>query len=95
MIIAKTVHQTFNIVQQSSLCLFRIWEYEKNRSSYLGDRGAGFEACRQLAKSGFTVLFTVRDPNRGNIAANELTDKEGLYVIRIKLDLDIFVVQHS
>jgi len=52
-----------------------------------GNRGLGFETCRQLAKSGFTVLLTARDPNKGNLAVNELTDKEGLDVIFYLLDV--------
>lgn len=39
-----------------------------------GNRGLGFETCRQLAISAFTVLLTTRDPNK-------LVDKEGLDVI--------------
>jgi NAD(P)-dependent dehydrogenase (short-subunit alcohol dehydrogenase family) len=52
-----------------------------------GNRGLGFETCRQLAKSGFTVLLTTRDPNKGNLAVNELIDKEGLDVIFYLLDV--------
>jgi NAD(P)-dependent dehydrogenase (short-subunit alcohol dehydrogenase family) len=52
-----------------------------------GNRGLGFETCRQLAKSGFTVLLTARDPDKGNSAVNELVDKEGLDVIFCLLDV--------
>ncbi len=52
-----------------------------------GNRGLGFETCRRLAKSGFTVLLTARNPDKGNEAANELTDKEGLDVIFFLLDV--------
>jgi NAD(P)-dependent dehydrogenase (short-subunit alcohol dehydrogenase family) len=52
-----------------------------------GNRGLGFEACRQLARSGLTVILTARDPNKGNIAAIQLADKEGLDVIFYVLDV--------
>ena len=52
-----------------------------------GNRGLGFETCRQLAKSGFTVLLTARDTNKGNLAVNELVDKEGLGVTFYLLDV--------
>ncbi|MGH9911301.1 MAG: SDR family NAD(P)-dependent oxidoreductase [Nitrososphaeraceae archaeon] len=51
------------------------------------DRGLGFETCRQLVRSGFTVLLTARDSIKGNEAANGLVDKEGLDVIFHLLDL--------
>lgn len=46
-----------------------------------GNRGIGLETCRQLARLGFTVLLTARDPNKGNMAVNKLVNKEGLDVI--------------
>jgi len=52
-----------------------------------GNRGLGFETCRQLARSGFTVLLTARNPDKGNEAANNLADKEGLDVIFHLLDV--------
>ena len=52
-----------------------------------GNRGIGFEACRQLARSGFTVLLTARDPNKGNMAVNKLVNNEGLDVIFYLLDV--------
>ena len=52
-----------------------------------GNRGLGFETCRQLAKSGYTVLLTARDTVKGNLAANELADKEGLEVIFYLVDV--------
>jgi NAD(P)-dependent dehydrogenase (short-subunit alcohol dehydrogenase family) len=52
-----------------------------------GNRGIGFEASRQLARSGFTVLLTARDPNKGNMAVNKLVDNEGLDVIFYLLDV--------
>ena len=52
-----------------------------------GNRGLGFETCRQLAKSGFTVLLTARDLNKGNLAVDKLTDKEELDVIFYLLDV--------
>ncbi len=52
-----------------------------------GNRGIGFESCRQLARSGFTVLLTARDPNNGNAAVNKLVNDEGLDVIFYLLDV--------
>jgi NAD(P)-dependent dehydrogenase (short-subunit alcohol dehydrogenase family) len=52
-----------------------------------GNRGLGFETCRQLARTGFTVLLTARDQKKGNLAANELTEREGLDVIFYLLDV--------
>ena len=52
-----------------------------------GNRGLGLETCRQLARTGFTVFLTARDPKKGNEAANSLVDKEGLDVIFHLLDV--------
>jgi NAD(P)-dependent dehydrogenase (short-subunit alcohol dehydrogenase family) len=52
-----------------------------------GNRGIGFESCRQLARSGFTVLLTARDPNNGNTAVNKLVNDAGLDVIFCLLDV--------
>jgi NAD(P)-dependent dehydrogenase (short-subunit alcohol dehydrogenase family) len=52
-----------------------------------GNRGLGFETCRQLARSGLTVILTARDSNKGNRAAIQLADKEGLDVIFYVLDV--------
>ena len=52
-----------------------------------GNRGLGFETCRQLARLGFTVLLTARDQKNGNLAASELTDREGLDVVFYLLDV--------
>jgi NAD(P)-dependent dehydrogenase (short-subunit alcohol dehydrogenase family) len=52
-----------------------------------GNRGIGFESCRQLARSGFTVLLTARDPDNGNTAVNKLVNDEGLDVIFYLLDV--------
>jgi NAD(P)-dependent dehydrogenase (short-subunit alcohol dehydrogenase family) len=37
-----------------------------------GNRGIGFEVCRQLAARGFTVLLTARDAAKADAAANKL-----------------------
>ncbi|MGH9977672.1 MAG: SDR family NAD(P)-dependent oxidoreductase [Nitrososphaeraceae archaeon] len=52
-----------------------------------GNRGIGFESCRQLARSGFTVMLTARNPIKGNIAVDKLANKEGLDVIFHLLDV--------
>src|SRR5215213_1218757 len=38
-----------------------------------GNRGIGFEICRQMAKKGFKVILTARDEHKGQEAANTLT----------------------
>jgi len=37
-----------------------------------GNRGIGFEVCKQLAQKGFQVLLGCRDPHRGEKAVQEL-----------------------
>jgi NAD(P)-dependent dehydrogenase (short-subunit alcohol dehydrogenase family) len=51
-----------------------------------GNRGIGFEACRQLARTGLRVVLTARDAVRGGEAAQALRD-EGLEVLFEQLDV--------
>lgn len=51
-----------------------------------GNRGIGFEACRQLAETGLRVVLTARDAEKGRAAAEALGD-EGLEVSFEKLDV--------
>jgi NAD(P)-dependent dehydrogenase (short-subunit alcohol dehydrogenase family) len=51
-----------------------------------GNRGIGFEACRQLAGMGFRVVLAARDPERGKKAAARLRD-DGLDVVFERLDV--------
>jgi NAD(P)-dependent dehydrogenase (short-subunit alcohol dehydrogenase family) len=51
-----------------------------------GNRGIGFEACRQLAGAGMNVVLAAREPERGEQAAQELRD-EGLDVAYARLDV--------
>ena len=51
-----------------------------------GNRGIGFEACRQLAGAGLRVVLTARDPGKGEEAAKALR-AEGLPVSFEKLDV--------
>lgn len=51
-----------------------------------GNRGIGFEICRQLAKRGLRVILTARDPRKGRAAAKRLQD-EGLKVEFRRLDV--------
>jgi NAD(P)-dependent dehydrogenase (short-subunit alcohol dehydrogenase family) len=44
-----------------------------------GNRGIGFEACRELAAAGLRVVLTARDPTRGRRASDALRS-EGLDV---------------
>ena len=43
-----------------------------------GNRGLGFETCRQLAQLGVTVLLGARDLAKGKAAAYQLNEKNGL-----------------
>lgn len=51
-----------------------------------GNRGIGFEVCRQLARRGIHVLLTSRNAKRGRAAANQLA-REGLSVVPLVLDV--------
>ena len=51
-----------------------------------GNRGLGFEMCRQLGRRGLTVLLGARDEAKGEAAAGTLRD-EGLDVRWIALDV--------
>ena len=51
-----------------------------------GNRGLGFEACRQLAKQGIQVILTSRDTTKGNAAVEKL-QAEGLDVVCHALDV--------
>jgi NAD(P)-dependent dehydrogenase (short-subunit alcohol dehydrogenase family) len=52
-----------------------------------GNRGIGFEICRQLSRRGFIVLLGSRDFCRGEAAARELQD-EGLDARPVQVDMD-------
>ena len=52
-----------------------------------GNRGIGFEICRQLAGRGLRVVLTSRDAGLGNEAREKLT-AEGLDVVFHPLDVD-------
>lgn len=51
-----------------------------------GNRGIGFETCRQLAKKDITVILTSRDEAKGKAAVEKL-QTEGLDVIAYRLDV--------
>jgi NAD(P)-dependent dehydrogenase (short-subunit alcohol dehydrogenase family) len=51
-----------------------------------GNRGMGFETCRQLARRGARVILTSRDPAKGEAAARRLHG-EGLDVRHHQLDV--------
>ena len=51
-----------------------------------GNRGMGFETCRQLARRGARVILTSRDPAKGEAAAGRLQG-EGLDVRHHQLDV--------
>ena len=52
-----------------------------------GNKGLGFEICRQLAQNGYMVLLASRDIGRGESAAAELT-QQGLDVRFIHIDME-------
>jgi len=51
-----------------------------------GNRGIGFEVCRQLALKGYKVVLTSRDPSKGLDAVQRLKDA-GLSVVFHPLDV--------
>ena len=51
-----------------------------------GNRGIGFEICRQLASRGLAVVLTARDASKGKAAAKSLQDA-GLDVEFHRLDV--------
>ena len=51
-----------------------------------GNRGIGYEICRQLARKGLRVLLTSRDAEKGRAAQKKL-EKEGLDVLHHQLDV--------
>lgn len=51
-----------------------------------GNKGIGFEICRQLARRGVNVVLTARDEGRG-LAATERLQSQGLNVIFHPLDV--------
>ncbi len=51
-----------------------------------GNRGIGFETCRQLAQVGMTVLLTARDSTKGMSSTKRLME-EGLDVVFLHLDV--------
>jgi NAD(P)-dependent dehydrogenase (short-subunit alcohol dehydrogenase family) len=51
-----------------------------------GNRGIGFEVCRQLAQANYEVILTSRDPEKGQAKAKELK-QEGLNVKWLPLDI--------
>lgn len=52
-----------------------------------GNKGIGFEICRQLGQRGLTVLLGARDEGHGRAAASQLS-REGLDVRFILLDME-------
>ncbi len=52
-----------------------------------GNRGIGFEICRQLARRGMQVLLAARDPGKGAAAAGSL-QAQGLAVESLALDVN-------
>jgi NAD(P)-dependent dehydrogenase (short-subunit alcohol dehydrogenase family) len=52
-----------------------------------GNRGLGYETCRQLAQLGLTIILGARDLTKGKSAAYQLNEKECLDVIFYQLDV--------
>jgi NAD(P)-dependent dehydrogenase (short-subunit alcohol dehydrogenase family) len=51
-----------------------------------GNRGLGFETCRQLAQLGISIILSARDISKGEKAAKQLSDI-GLDVVFYQLDV--------
>lgn len=51
-----------------------------------GNRGVGFEVCRQLADRGYSVILTARDFEKARIASDSL-QADGLQVVPLQLDV--------
>jgi NAD(P)-dependent dehydrogenase (short-subunit alcohol dehydrogenase family) len=51
-----------------------------------GNKGIGYEICLQLARKGFRLVLTSRDPEKGREARQKL-EKEGLDVLHHPLDV--------
>ncbi|MGO0059431.1 SDR family oxidoreductase [Brevibacillus fluminis] len=52
-----------------------------------GNRGVGYELCKQLALRGYTVILTSRDAEKGHEAAQKLNDS-ALDVSFVQMDVD-------
>jgi NAD(P)-dependent dehydrogenase (short-subunit alcohol dehydrogenase family) len=52
-----------------------------------GNRGLGYETCRQSARFGLKVLLGACDLTKGKSAAYQLYEKEGLDVMFYQLDV--------
>jgi NAD(P)-dependent dehydrogenase (short-subunit alcohol dehydrogenase family) len=67
----------------------RLKEYKSTKIALVtgGNRGLGYETCRQLAQLGLKVLLGARDLNKGKSAAYQLNEKEGLDVKFYQLDV--------
>ena len=52
-----------------------------------GNRGMGFETCRQLGRRGYRVVLTSRESALGEAAAARLRKEDGLEVEPFRLDL--------
>ena len=68
----------------------RLEEHKSKRKIALvtgGNRGLGYETCRQLAQLGLTVLLGARDLSKDKSAAYQLNEKEGLDVMFYQLDV--------
>jgi NAD(P)-dependent dehydrogenase (short-subunit alcohol dehydrogenase family) len=52
-----------------------------------GNRGIGFEVCRQLAERGFTVLLSARDTDKARAAAAKIKTKATGHIEPLALDV--------
>src|ERR687892_240417 len=57
-----------------------------------GNRGLGFETCRQLAQLGMSVILSAQDISKGEKAAKQLSDI-GLDVVFYQLDVSKQIIQ--
>ncbi|XP_059302248.1 (+)-neomenthol dehydrogenase-like [Lycium ferocissimum] len=54
-------------------------------SSYRGNKGIGYEICRQLMQKGVMVILTARDEKRGKEAVEKLLREESCYYHQMNL----------
>jgi NAD(P)-dependent dehydrogenase (short-subunit alcohol dehydrogenase family) len=52
-----------------------------------GNRGLGYETCRQLAQLGLKVLLGARDSSKGNSATYQLNENDGHDIMFYQLDV--------
>lgn len=81
-----TLFRSFFLIFSSILSICRWWSKETIAVVTGGNRGIGFEICRQLAAHGLTVILTSRDANAG-AESIKILQEGGLDVVYHRLDI--------